>query len=1196
MKNKPDRFFGLHAHSGFSTFDGLGYPNEHMDFCLQNGLDGWALTDHGHMNGFGYAQLHADKLKSKGVNFKFIPGCEMYVHPSLETWQIDYDLRAARKRGDSQAEKILLEQREQLVTPIHAVTDGDDEVLDVGLDEASLTVENEEETKSAKFYDPIKRRHHLVVLPKTSVGLQRLFSLVSKGYTDGFYRFPRVDYKMLREAASGGHLMVSTACLGGPLSYEVFRFLQNIEFDNLSQNLLNDESISKKIIESISNSYDDLSFAMGKENVFLELQFNKLPAQHLVNRAIIEFSRKHGLTDRLVVTCDSHYSSPDHWKEREIYKKLGWLNYKDFDPSSLPSSRDELKCELYPKNADQVWDSFLETTKGMDFYDDQEIISAIERTHDVAHDFIGEISPDRSMKLPSYVIPKDTTADQALVDMCKKALVEKGFNKNSEYVERTISELKVIKQKKFSEYFLTMKKIIDVAWKKMIVGPGRGSGAGSLVNYLLGITNIDPIKYDLLFERFLDPLRTEYPDIDTDVADRDELIALLRGEFGKNNVVPISNYNTFKLKSLIKDVSRFYGIPFQEVNKAISSLERDVNNGRRRDKVTDATFDIQLEEALKYSSSTREYLEKYPEILEPIGVLFKQNKNLGRHAGGVIVSENIEDRMPLILAKGELQTPWIEGMTAKHLETFGWVKFDLLGLETLRIIESTIKLILMKSGVGDPTFEDIKKWYNDNLDPSTMDLSDQSVYENIYHSGRFAGVFQCTQKGAQKLFTNAKPNSIIDIATLTSIYRPGPLSAKVDKIYIGAKKDPSSVDYGHPLIKQVLEPTYGCIVFQEQAMQLCHVVAGIPKLELNKIRKMMKPGGNSDENVEKAMALKERFITGAVENGVEKSIAERLYEKILYFSGYGFNASHAVSYAVISYYCAWFLTHYEKEWITAYLESSSGNPKKLSKAISEAKGLGYKISRLDINLSDKMWTCTEDKMLVPSFSSCKGIGDAAVQEILSQRPYKGVDDLFWNDDGSWKHSKLNKRAISVLLQMRAFDSLDWKNTFASYKHFHDVVIENWNDIKKSTKRDPDKGKNFLKSFLLENESSNEWSMQELAENSMALLGTVNVEMIMPDNLLDRLSEKGVHSIDDWSGENIHWMLLTDYISKKTKKNKPYYILTGMGTSGKKHKIFCWNPPADKKPNKYKIFAVQLQNGDYGFSTTWNKLMELRQGS
>ena len=191
-------------------------------------------------------------------------------------------------------------------------------------------------------------------------------------------------------------------------------------------------------------------------------------------------------------------------------------------------------------------------------------------------------------------------------------------------------------------------------------------------------------------------------------------------------------------------------------------------------------------------------------------------------------------------------------------------------------------------------------------------------------------------------------------------------------------------------------------------MQLCHVVAGIPKLELNKIRKMMKPGGNSDENVEKAMALKERFITGAVENGVEKSIAERLYEKILYFSGYGFNASHAVSYAVISYYCAWFLTHYEKEWITAYLESSSGNPKKLSKAISEAKGLGYKISRLDINLSDKMWTCTEDKMLVPSFSSCKGIGDAAVQEILSQRPYKGVDDLFWNDDGSWKHSKLNK--------------------------------------------------------------------------------------------------------------------------------------------------------------------------------------------
>ena len=1190
---KPSKFVGLHSHSGFSTFDGLGYPNEHMDYCLENGLDSWALTDHGHMNGYGYAELYSQKLRKKGLDFKFIPGCEMYVHPSLETWKLDYELRAARKRGDKTAEAILRKQREELSTPILAVTDSDDEILDVGIDDASLTVENEEETKSTKFYDPIKRRHHLVVLPKTSKGLEKLFGLVSRGYTEGFYRFPRVDYKMLREAADDGHLMVSTACLGGPLAYEVFQRLQQVEFEKLTHDLLDNKQLFEKIISGVGNSFDQLSHAVGRKNVCLELQFNKLNAQHLVNRAIIEFANRENLHDQLIVTCDSHYARPEHWKEREIYKKLGWLNYADYDPSSLPQTKDDLKCELYPKNADQVWESYISTTEGMSFYDDEIIKDAIERTHSIAHDVIGDIKPDCSMKLPSYVVPKDTTADKALVSMCKKALIEKGLQDNSDYVERVVHELKIIKEKKFSEYFLTMKKIIDVAWKKLIVGPGRGSGAGSLVNYLLGITNIDPIEYDLLFERFLDPLRTEYPDIDTDVSDRDELIVLLREEFGEKNVVPISNYNTFKLKSLIKDVSRFYGISFQEVNRAIASLERDVNNGRRRNKDTDAGFDIKLEEAIKYSSSTREYLEKYPEIFEPIDVLFKQNKNLGRHAGGVIVSEKIAERMPLILAKGELQTPWIEGMTAKHLETFGWVKFDLLGLETLRMIENTIRMILKKNGNKNPSFEEVKDWYNENLDPKKMNLSDQKVYENVYHSGRFAGIFQCTQKGAQKLFMNAKPRSIIDIATLTSIYRPGPLSAKVDKIYIESKKNPSGVSYGHELIKKVLEPTYGCIVFQEQAMQLCHVVAGIPKLELNKIRKMMKPGGSSGENVDKARALKNRFISGAVANGVQENTALELYEKILYFSGYGFNASHAVSYAINSYYCAWLLTYYEKEWITAYLEATSANPKKLSKALSEAKTLGYTVSRVDINHSDETWVCKDGRVLVPSFSSCKGIGDAAVLEIVSKRPYSSVEDLLWNEDGTWKHSKLNKRAMSVLLQLRAFESLDWRTHFGTYKNFHDTVIDNWNDIKKSTKKDPFKGKNKLKELLIESDNQTEWSMKELAENSLNLLGTVNVEMIMPDGLLEKLEAKDVTSIDNWTHENIHWVLLVDYVHKKTKKNKPYLILTGLGTSGKKHKIFCWNCPPEAELKKYSIFAVQLQNGDFGFSTNWRKILELK---
>lgn len=499
--NPPKRFVGLHAHSGFSTYDGLDYPQEHIDYVIENGMDAWSLTDHGHMNGFGHAYLHAEKLKKSGKNFKFIPGCEMYIHPDLEQWKRDLE---ASKEKPAKDESIL--------TPITAVVDGNDETTDIGTDEASLTIENEDETKSGKYNDPVKRRHHLVVLPKTSIGLQRLFHLVSRGYLEGFYRFPRVDYSMLKEAAKGGHLMVSTACLGGAMSYDVFSKLQKIKFEDLSYSLLDDPRLMESVLLEMGNTYQHLADAVGRENVCLELQFNKLPAQHLVNRAMIEFAKRNSLTDRLVVTCDSHYSRPENWKEREIYKKLGWLNYQNFDPNLLPKTKDDLKCELYPKNASQAWDSYLSTGAGMDFYDDSFIRDAIERTHDIVHNEIGEIHPDRTMKLPSYVIPEGLSEDRALLESCKKGLVWRGLAEKPEYIDRVKYELGIIKSKKFSRYFLTMKAIMDIAREHMLLGPGRGSAAGSVVAYILGITNLDPIEYDLSFERFLNPHRCLKPE------------------------------------------------------------------------------------------------------------------------------------------------------------------------------------------------------------------------------------------------------------------------------------------------------------------------------------------------------------------------------------------------------------------------------------------------------------------------------------------------------------------------------------------------------------------------------------------------------------------------------------------------------------------------------------------------------------
>lgn len=709
MLTVPKKFVSLHSHTQFSQSDGLDYPQEHIDFCIKNGLDAWSMTDHGNMNGFGHAWSHAEKLKKAGGSFKFIPGCEMYLHPDLSQWR--RDLETAREESEQrklqkQAAKSSKKKDDGILTPLIATIDGSDETVDLEIEGAALTVENEEETKSTKFYNPVNRRHHLVVLPKTSRGLERIFGLVSRSYKEGFYRFPRIDYKMLREAAKDGDLIISSACLGGPFSFETFREVQGVEFDDLKWTLLNDQSLLSRVISRMSNTYDMMVDCVGEENVFLELQFNKLPAQHLANRALIEFARRKKLTNQLVVTCDSHYSHPDRWKEREIYKLLGrGGNYDKLGPESIPKSREDLKCELYPKNAQQVWGSYVQTAAGMDFYRDEEILEAVERTWDIAHNLIGNVQPDTSPKLPTYVIPQGKTASGALVEAVKEGMRKKGLHTKKEYVERARYELEVIKKKNFSEYFLTMKSIIDIAKEEMSLGLGRGSAAGSLVCYVLDITGIDPLKYGLLFERFLSPDREGMPDIDTDVEDRDLLLSLMREKFGDENVVPISNYLTFKLKTLIRDISRLYSVPLEEVNEALKTVEEDVKSAVHKVGDDKNLFVLTYEDAIQHSPSFKKFVDVHPEVVESVKVLFKQNKALGRHAGGVIISERVAERMPMITARGEMQTPWVEGMNYKHLESLGWIKFDLLGLETLRIIRRAEELVLMNMGNSRERFE-----------------------------------------------------------------------------------------------------------------------------------------------------------------------------------------------------------------------------------------------------------------------------------------------------------------------------------------------------------------------------------------------------------------------------------------------------------------------------------------------------------
>lgn len=762
------KFVGLHAHTGVGSIaDGLGYPSEHFDYAQKNGMSAMAITDHGNCNAYGYMAEYAAKLKSKGNPFKVIYGIEAYLHPSLAEW------------------KKTKEQKEA----------GDEEVLNF--------IENESESKG-KHYDPIKRRHHLVLVATNQTGLRNIFKLVTRSYREGFYRMPRIDFSMLKEHNEG--IIASSACLAGLGSWSVLKDLD-----------LPDD----KIVSNLENELTPLMEIFGKDRFFLEIQFNKLPEQLAVNKYMIELAKKTGFKN--LATCDSHYCSPELWREREIYRILGRqkFGYTNLSMDEIPKSIDELKCELYPKNGDQLYDTFLEIYPEASEEYKKLAIEAIERSAEIA-DTIEYLGPDGEYKLPKYKGEKKNEFEE-LKTLCMEKLAEKELNKDPVYLKRLIRELTVIKNKNFSIYFTVLYEAIKELKKNMMVGPGRGSGAGSLVCYLLGITDLDPIRNELLFERFLSEAREEYPDIDNDVEDRDFAREILEKKFGKDNVVPVSNFNTLKLKSLIKDLGRLNDIPFEEVNAVTRVMEDEAKQSLLDEVGGDQKFyEFTLEGALKYSKTFQSFVEKYPQIKDGVGVLYKQFITLGRHAGGVVICEDASTSMPVIKAKGGVdQTPWSEGLTAKHLEQWGLVKYDFLGLGTLRIIKRAIELILKeKYGIKKPSHKDVYNFFIENLHPETVLDGDPQVFKNIYQEGKFPGVFQFAEQAVQNFCVKARPETVGDIATITSLWRPGPLKGKADKYYLSAKKGKEYIEFGHPVLEKVLGPTYGvlCIKHDQKVL------------------------------------------------------------------------------------------------------------------------------------------------------------------------------------------------------------------------------------------------------------------------------------------------------------------------------------------------------------------------------------------
>lgn len=1123
------KFVSLHNHSGFSLYDGIGSTEDIANWVIRNaGADGgaFAQTDHGSCSGAGSIAAAQKKLKDK---IRIFYGTESYYLPSLKDW-------ATLKQQREEAKK---EEKE--------------------IETSDLVIENEAESKG-KYFDPLNRRNHLVLVAQNQVGLKNLFRLVSRSYKEGMYRKPRIDFEMLKKYNEG--LIASTACIAGIPSWCSQQEEQN-PFSLYDQELL------------------PLMELFGKDRFFLELQFNKLPVQQLVNKHLIEYAQRTGY--KLIVTADSHYPSPDMWRDREIYRLLGHqMQKKNADMSVLDKTIDELECELYLKNGDQIFQAYKQTF-GKQFTDDKLIIEAIERTYDIAHNFIENVHPDDTIKLPKtfQVSDKIKTAFDQLKAYCLEGLKKKGLT-SQEYIDRTAYELKIIKKLGFEEYFLTVREILNVLRKHMLTGAGRGSSCGSMVCYLTNITFIDPIKNGLLFERFVSPSRKELADVDSDIPDREQAFKIIQEHFGEENVLAISNYNRLQLKSLIKDISRLYGIDFQEVNNVTKIIE-DEAKSKIMDEIDhdQKLYQLTFEKAKQYSPTFIKFLEKYPDIGKHIENLYQEIKSIGKHAGGTIIVPNADECLPVIKIRGTFQSPITEGITAQHLKYFGLVKVDVLSLATLKVIEKCIQEILKSKGNVNPTIEDMWMFYNEYLHPDVINPEDPKIFEKVYKKGMFLGVFQFAEKGVQKFCKRSIPTKVKEIAAITSLFRPGPLKGKADKRYLKFKK--SELEKEHPILQEVLGETRLCLLYQETFMLLANKLAGFTLEEADNLRKLLvKPATSLSEEMKKErIEVGKKFIEGCIKSGLTDQRAKHLWNKeILGFISYGFSKNHAIPYSYNSYQCAYLLTYHEKEWVKACLECDPD----LQETINNVRLLGYEIAKPDVNHSSLEWV-VGDGICFPSLLSLKGVGDVAAEELVRRRGmgFKDINDFFFTSEGEWRWNKLNKKCLEVLIKTGGFESLNCVGAggiFKTNKHFFDTLEQYGDKLRKK--------KITLEEAAKQTEVS-DWTTKEVFEFQKEIVGFYDKVAYLRkfEKVFKEFDIQAIDEVEDNKNKTNVWAIIEDCIQKKTKTGKPYLQIKCSGRTEKMYEFRVWDQMKTKDWEVANVIILDLKYDEYGFSLPRN---------
>lgn len=702
-----------------------------------------------------------------------------------------------------------------------------------------------------------------------------------------------------------------------------------------------------------------------------------------------------------------------------------------------------------------------------------------------------------------------------------------------------------------------------------------------------------------------------------DISDRDVLIEEARNLFGEDAVIPVSNYNLLKLKSLIKDLGKIFGVPFEEVNELTNTLQQEVEPHARGEDVEKSVFVLMHDDCMRYSEKYQNFMLKYPQVAEHISTLFSQNRSLSRHAGGVLIADpdELAANMPLIGVRGELQTPWTEGMNWRNLEDNGFLKFDFLGLTLLKDVENCIRRILIKKGNSKPAFSDVNKFFDDNLNCRYNEPNDQRVFEKVFRGGAFVGVFQFTNEGARKFCRAAKPSTIDELAAITAIYRPGPLKANVHKKYVESIEsgiDDPIIDK-HPIIKEVLGPTHGYLCFQESWMVLAQRLAGFTAVEADEMRKTLvkKSLDTNDKKAGERVVLREKFVKGSKDlNDLDEEVAHDLFDKIEFFSLYGFSKNHSVPYVIDSYYAAWLHTHYEKEWLSTALQSASSNPKELAKTISEIKALGYKFSKHDVNYSGAEWQFSDDAdAFVPPLGSVKGIGSAAVEEIMANRPYRDLKGMLYSPDGSWRHSKVNKTVLTALCQIEGLTSLEDFQVGRIVNHKQLLLAltsdKNYETLRKGLyglsaaqlKKKFAVGEPVIPivDFLLEElTNTSDWTRDEKINMCFDLTSTIDADLLFPPEIMEKVLTKDVPRLHDIpaGSEGIGWFCMASAEMKKTKNGKVFYRCKAIDDDFRTTWLRVWGTPREKiKP--YTLWVSKAQHDpQWGFSTSIFKMRQM----